>query len=260
MKAVRWGVVIQARLGSTRLPGKVLEDLGGLPMVERIWRQVFAARPGLVPVLSTSLDAKDDRLCDFAASLGWVVSRGPADDIIGRMQDASVKAQVDAIVRVWGDCPFVCPDIIEAMIVRFETEGLEFLTNGTESRTLPIGLDAELYGADLLKRSASEVSDIFLREFPVQFAMKTVDPLKRGVFNPPSDFPLTHLTVDYPEDLAAARAIYKKLSPLNETFTSAELFHILSIEPALIELFAHRPRQADFAEKLTQFKKRTSGN
>ncbi len=240
-------------MGSSRLPGKVLKDLAGKPLLLQILNQLKAVSAEVVPVIACSTDERDDELVRFGQSHGITVSRGPADDIVARLAGAARSVNAPSILRVWGDCPFVCPDVVEAMVSDFESRGLDYLTNGESARrTLPVGLDVELYRAPLLDEMNSGTGDAFYREFPLQYVLSRGSALKWDVYAPRGEYPHAHMTVDYPEDLVAANEIYRRLSPEGRAFRSYELFALLEREPALIERFSQQARQADFKEKQKQ--------
>src|SRR5512134_3241120 len=109
-------VVIQARTGSTRLPGKVLADLGGLPVLEWVVRACRAAQAADGVVVATTTEAADDAVADLAASLGVDVVRGSEGDVLARYVQAVDEHPCDAVVRITSDCPFTDPAVIDAVI------------------------------------------------------------------------------------------------------------------------------------------------
>jgi spore coat polysaccharide biosynthesis protein SpsF (cytidylyltransferase family) len=242
-------IAVQARLGSTRLPGKVLRPLAGRPMLEQILNQVRAVPRSTLAVAAS--DAQQDQaLVEFARERQIISTRGPADDIVGRMARAARAAgSSDALIRVWGDCPFVCADIIERMLERFFAESLDFIHLGTkENRTLPVGLDAEIYRTSWLLDIDQRVADAYLREFPFELVREAGERFRWQRYTPPSPLaPQVNLTVDYPEDLAAAERVYEAIG--HHPFRSDELFDVLTRQPALLQAFSSAPRQAEFNQK-----------
>ncbi|MGZ5280611.1 MAG: cytidylyltransferase domain-containing protein, partial [Pseudobdellovibrionaceae bacterium] len=194
-------LTIQARLGSTRLPGKVLHNLAGKPMFEQIYNQVKHSKLVSDFCLNTSDASSDDALVEFASRLGLKVFQGPVDDIVSRMFGALEVCQSDYLVRIWGDCPFVCPDVIDEMLTVMLDKDLNFAHNSDISkRTYPPGLDVEIYRRDLLTLMNKEVTDPKLREFPVEFVKKNLNRFTMQLFQSSVDLSHTHLTVDYPAD------------------------------------------------------------
>jgi len=241
-------IAVQARLGSMRLPRKVLRPLAGRTLLDQILGQLAPIRDSAVALAAS--DAPDDQvLADFARERGIACARGPADDIVGRMARAARAAgSPPTLVRIWGDCPFVCADVIESMLERFFARGLDFIHLGTkDNRTLPVGLDAEIYRTSWLLDIDQRISDPYLREFPFELAREAGDSFRWEAYKPSS--PLAgdiNLTVDYPEDLAAAERLYQALG---HPFRSDELFGLLTQRPELLRAFSSAPRQAEFKEK-----------
>lgn len=250
---MRITVVIQARIASSRLPGKVLLDLHGKPVLYRISEQVRASvhRPEIV--LTASLDPRDEVLQEFARAQGWACYRGPADDIVDRLRGAAALARADTVVRIWGDCPFVCPDVIDAMLDVFVADGLDFCTNAQPSiRTYPPGLDVEIYRYEWLTRLADSESDRFFREFPMEYVMANPTRVRSRVFRGDEDHSHIHLTVDYPEDLAAANELYKVLYQPGQAFTFARLMETLQAQPHLFRRFSQAARNEEYLKKRQQ--------
>ncbi len=252
--SMRIVAVIQARMGSSRFPGKVLLDLHGKPLLYRISEQVRASvhRPEIV--LTASLDPRDEALQDFARAQGWACYRGAADDIVGRLHGAAAALErAAAIVRIWGDCPFVCPDVIDAMLEVFVADGLDYCTNAQPSnRTYPPGLDVEIYRYDWLARLAGAENDPFLREFPMEYVMANPNRVRSRVFRSQEDHSHIQLTVDYPEDLAAANELYEVLYQPGQAFTFARLLGALRAQPRLLQRFSKAARNEEYLRKRQQ--------
>lgn len=213
--------VLQARMSSSRLPGKVLADVGGVPMIGRQIGRLARSRRIDRLAVATSRDPSDDPLADYAASLGVEVVRGPLEDVLGRFVlalDAHPEAEV--LVRLTADCPLCDWRVIDAVIDRLAETGADYVNNTTPVRTFPHGLDAEAMRASALRAAAAEADDPFEREHvtpfiyrrPERFALST---LTRS----PS---LAHLrwTVDYPEDLDFVRHVYGALYAGDPDFTT----------------------------------------
>src|SRR5688500_8132039 len=134
--------VVQARAGSTRLPGKVLMDVAGRPMLARIMHRVAAASRVDEVVLATSDLDRDDPVAELAASEGFGVFRGSEEDVLGRFAGAARAADADVVVRITGDCPLIAPEVIDEVVTRLVDDGADYASNVLR-RTFPKGLDAE---------------------------------------------------------------------------------------------------------------------
>ncbi len=246
----KFTVMLQARMGSTRLPGKVLSDFNGVPMIEHIYRQVQSIQSvDLDFVLSTSPDEKDDALASWAGTHGIKVVRHNVDDIVGRLFRSHQAAKNQGLIRVWGDCVFICPDVIESMLAEFLDKNYDYVTNAGTNRNLPVGLDAEIYSAPYLEK-LEKLTDVFLREYPFKCATETPG-VRWFAYAHPVSMPVLNLTVDYPEDLAAAKKISTLLKAEHSAILFPQLHRLFQTQPELFNNFSKQERQAEFKQKLT---------
>jgi spore coat polysaccharide biosynthesis protein SpsF len=211
---MRVAAFVQARMGSSRLPGKSLLPLwGDMPLLELVLRRVGAAREVCEVVLATSDESGDDPLAELAASLGVAVHRGPEDDVLARFAGSLEAHPADAVVRVCGDNPFVDPGAIDDLVTRFRaSRPCDYASNHTEASGLPDGIGAEVMSASALRRVASGAASAsdrehvtsFIRERPEEFRILVV---------PPADpaWPFLKLDVDTPEDLERMRSLAGRL-------------------------------------------------
>jgi spore coat polysaccharide biosynthesis protein SpsF len=254
---MKTGLMIQARLASKRLPGKALLPLLDKPMLFRLLEQIKKSKNADEICLSTSDDASDDKLEEFAKENKIKISRGPVDDIIGRLVRAADVMGAGVLVRIWGDCPLVCSDMLDHMVEALQSENLDYLSNCTLERTVPGGLDLEIYRTDLLKRMDKQITDIRLREFPFQIINQNkLENIKWRTYKTEQDLSSIHLTVDYKEDLAAVNDIYKKLYTEGKSFQYHELISLLKKEPELLQAFANNERNIEYNNYLKQLKGR----
>jgi spore coat polysaccharide biosynthesis protein SpsF (cytidylyltransferase family) len=226
-------VVIQARMGSTRLPGKVLERIGDRPLV--LWT-VAAARA--IPnvdrvVVATTTDRADDPLVEVLQAAGVAHSRGPVRDVLTRTWDAVCPFDPDLVVRATADNPFMDPVVVREQIERC-IDGL-FDYVGTSG--WPLGIAAEVARAVALGQAAAEATDPAEREHVMPFLYGHPERFRIGSAAPSSPPPDGRFTVDTAEDLAFARAIAIRLGP-GATSTIGELGAILDAEPELREINA----------------------
>ncbi|MEU4559331.1 glycosyltransferase family protein [Actinoplanes sp. NPDC023936] len=142
--------IIQARMGSTRLPGKVLRRLGGRTVLDRVVR---AARDSGVLedlVVATTFEAADDAVADECARIGVACHRGPVDDVLTRFLGVLETRSADTVLRFTADCPLLDPHLVARAARVFEAAGVDYLTTSI-TRTLPRGLDVEVVRAAVLK-------------------------------------------------------------------------------------------------------------
>jgi spore coat polysaccharide biosynthesis protein SpsF len=156
---LKLAVVVQARLGSSRLPGKSLRNLNGAPMVWHVLRRV--GELGFDVVLATSVNANDDALADVAAEWGVPVHRGSEWDVLGRFAGAARQVGADVVARVTADCPLWAPDVGMAVVERYMVQlGHDVIvTNDTGISGWPDGLDTEVFSAALLHAADARATD-----------------------------------------------------------------------------------------------------
>jgi spore coat polysaccharide biosynthesis protein SpsF len=201
--------IIQARMGSTRLPGKVLADLGGAPMLDRVVARVMACPEIGQVVIATSDLPADDALAARARALGVLAYRGSPHDVLDRYAGAAALAGADVIVRVTSDCPLLDPGVI-GDIVRALDGATDYASN-THTRSFPRGLDVEALHRDTLVRIARLATSPAAREHVTAFVMERPELfVTRQVVAGRDDSDL-RITVDTPEDLAVVREIWAAL-------------------------------------------------
>ncbi len=216
--------ILQARMSSTRLPGKVLEPVLGVPMIGRqLERLARSARLDRV-VVATSEDASDDPLAAYLERAGHAVFRGSLADVLGRFAGAMATVpEADTIVRLTADCPLADWTVIDATIDRHHESGADYTSNTPAVRTYPHGLDNEVMRREVLERAWREGVDPYEREHVTPFIYRRPEEFRiASLSREPS---LAHLrwTVDYPEDLDFVRDVYGRLYPQNPAFTSDDV-------------------------------------
>lgn len=245
--AVKIGAVIQARMGSTRLPGKVLRDLGGKPMLLFIADRIGASRHDLKVAVSTSLDERDDAIEAFCQTQGINCFRGPVDDIISRLHAAASGLDCTHLVRLWGDCPFVCHDVVDQALDRMFENGQEFVsTDRVGTRNLPYGLDFEIYSRGLIESLHREVVEPKMREFPVEFVLSQTEPAHIGLAHGVADGTRWFLAVDYPEDMVAAQKLAAALTAMAQPARYESLLAVAQSRPDLLGGFSHQARNIEY--------------
>jgi spore coat polysaccharide biosynthesis protein SpsF len=225
--------IVQARLGSSRLPGKVLADLGGHTMLARVVRRVRRATLDSV-VVATTTHPHDDPIDEECRRLGVAVFRGDEDDVLDRYHRAAQAYTARVVVRVTADCPFIDPALIDRVADALDFEEADYASN-VQKRTYPRGLDAEAATADALARAWREAKAPhqrahvmpFLYENPALFRLASVE----------NDSVLGHIrwTVDTAEDFALARALYERVGN-DDGVSWRQVLAVFEEDPALAAL------------------------
>ncbi len=233
--------ILQARMSSTRLPGKVLRPLAGGPMILRQIERTRRSRLIDRLVVATSDDKTDDVLTDVLEGKGVEVFRGPLDDVLARYLGAlEAKGPADHVVRMTADCPFIDWQVIDAVIQAHVEAGVDYTANTWERRTFPRGLDVDVVTSAVLRQAAAEATDPYDREHVLPFIYRRPDRYSLQGFSQERDEGELRWTVDLPEDLAFASAVYDALYPDNPAFTSEDVRGFLAGRPDLAEAGGQR--------------------
>ena len=225
--------VIQARMSSTRLPGKVLKDILGQPMVVRQLERISRSKLIDKIVVATSVEASDDSLANAVENAGFEVFRGSLDDVLSRFQKLRTDLNPAHIVRLTADCPLTDPQVIDGIIEQHLATGADYTSN-VINRTFPRGIDAEIFTVEALDRLSK-----------LDLSTEEHEHVTLGFYKRPNDFTLTnfsqsddksHLrwTVDNPEDFDFASWVYTELYPENHEFLSADIVALLNSNPERI--------------------------
>jgi len=236
-------------MGSTRLPGKVLEPLAGEPALARILTRV-AQTPGLdgVAVLTSDRPA-DEPLRRLAAERGVSCVAGSEDDVLDRFHRGALELGAELIVRVTADCPLIDPDVLGELLVLRGAEEADHAAVATGAisadrglRRYPDGLDGEVFSAAALRAAWEESRDRYEREHVTPFLWRRPERFKLAILQAPYDLGDERWTVDYPEDLDFVRAVYERLVD-EPAFGWRDVCDLLAREPAIRDLNA-RAREA----------------
>jgi spore coat polysaccharide biosynthesis protein SpsF len=238
--------IVQARMGSTRLPGKVLADLAGAPMLQRQLERLARCERLDEVVLATTAAPADDPVAALAARLGLRAHRGPGADVLARYAGAAREARAELVVRLTADCPLVDPKATDAVVAALETRrsACDYASNVLE-RHLPRGLDTEALWRDVLERvdrlarspAAREHVTAFIHaERPDLFALHAV----RG----PEDAADLRWTVDTPADLAMVRRLFAELGLAEAPRPAAEVIAWVRAHPEVASMNGHVEQKA----------------
>jgi spore coat polysaccharide biosynthesis protein SpsF len=227
--------IIQARMGSTRLPGKTLLDLGGAPVMDRVVARVRAVPTVDEIVVATTVNPEDDVLAAHLAETRVSVFRGPSDDVLARFVSAAEPFDPAWIVRITADCPLIDPAVIDRVVRAAQDEPRVDYCSNVLKRSYPIGQDCEVIWMHTLCAAEREAHDPaerehvtpFLYRNPKRFALRNVE--APAALNAPE----LRLTVDESGDLALVRAIVDRLGADADL---GEILELLAGEPALLAL------------------------
>jgi spore coat polysaccharide biosynthesis protein SpsF len=232
---------IEARMGASRLPGKVLMEIGGIPAIEFMAARVQAARSLDAVVVATTVSPADDAIAIWASEFGIACYRGSEDDVLGRVVAAQRAQASDIVVELCGDCPLIAPELIDRAVNVFRGGDCDVATSAVQL-SYPQGTEVQVFPFALLAEVAETVDDpavrehvsLYFYEHPERYRIRHLDA-------PPSlRHPEYRLQVDYREDLEFVREIVARLVPrFGQTFNLEAIVDLLRAEPALSEINRH---------------------
>ena len=222
--------ILQARMSSRRLPGKVLREINGKPMIYWQIQRILKAKRVDRLVVATSVDPSDDPLVKFLEENSFNVYRGSLDNVLSRFIEVAQRYPHDALIRLTGDCPLVMPELIDKMVDQFYVEKVDYLSN-TLVPTFPDGLDIEIVGRGVLEKLSS-----------LNLGSKELEHVTYGVYNRPEYFKTINFldesnrsrerwTVDYQEDLDFVRVVFKEFTGRENVFSYQEVLNFLKESP-----------------------------
>jgi len=232
--------IIQARMASSRLPGKVLENICGYPML--YWVVTRAAEAKLIDeiIVATTLDNSDDSISKWCLDHKINCFRGDGFDVLDRYYQTAKNYQADVVVRLTADCPLIDPDLIDEVVSAFFEKAVDFAANRLPppyTRTYPIGLDIEVASFSALEKAWHQASLPFEREHVMPYLYSVKDRFLTIILDAEKDYSDRRWTVDTPEDLEFIRALFNKLN-CRLGFTWHEVLSILEENPELEDINA----------------------
>jgi spore coat polysaccharide biosynthesis protein SpsF len=237
---MRTVAIIQARMSSSRLPGKVLLDIAGQPMIVRVVERARRAKSVDDVIIATTTDPSDDPIEALCRERGYLVYRGSMFDVLDRFYGAARQAAAEVIVRITADCPVIDPGVIDQTVEAFHTSMADFACNRLPPpwhRTWPIGLDTEVCSFSGLERAWKEAVLPYEREHVMPFFYDTEDRFKVVVLEHDPDYGELRWTVDTAEDLKLLRQIFARFSG-SDAFTWEDVLRLVENEPELTEINA----------------------
>lgn len=247
--------IIQGRMSSSRLPGKILADIAGQPMLQRVFIRTSRARTLSETVFATTTDASDDPVAEYCDLSGIPFTRGSLYDVLDRYYQAAKETKADVVVRITADCPVIDPALIDDVVRTLLEDEYDFACNRLPppwTRTYPIGLDVEACTFKALTKAWKEAKEPQHREHAMPYfyegvTLKTENrTLQTGtsprgfniaLLHNPTDFGDYRWTVDTPEDLEFMRQVYARFDGRDD-FTWKEVLDLVHDEPDLMKINA----------------------
>lgn len=241
--------LIQARMSSSRLPGKVLEDICGQPMLWRVVDRAKQTRQVDLVAVITSTHAADDSVERLCKENNIPYFRGSLDDVLDRYYQAAIHFQVDNVVRLTADCPLLDPKIIDKVVKTFHQGGFDYVSNSLEC-TYPDGLDTEIFRFAALERAWKEARLTSEREHVTPYIFKHPELFRLGLVKHEKDLSALRWTVDTPRDLEFVRTIYNFFKDVE--FGMDDILKLLKAHPEITKINSGQQRNEGFQKSLQE--------
>ncbi len=226
--------IVQARVGSTRLPGKVLMEIEAKPMLWHVINRLRYCKLLNEIVIATSINKNDDLIEKFCNDNNVICFRGSENDVLSRYYEAAKRQKANTIVRITSDCPLIDPRIVDLVVDNHKKFSADYSSN-IFKRTYPRGLDTEVFNFDTLEKIHKRADKAYQREHVTAFIHEYPELFKLYTVENDQDLSCLRLTVDEEEDLKLIREIYKKLNS-KSVFFMEDIIKILNDEPSLARI------------------------
>lgn len=224
--------IVQARMGSTRLPNKVMKKICGVPMIEHLLNRLSCAKELDQIIIATSIDERNKTLINYVNKLGYVCEQGSENDVMSRYIEAAKKHEADVVVRITGDCPLVDPSLVDKLILEFKSLSVDYYSN-ISPPTYPDGLDVEIFTFSALELASKETINLFDREHVTPYLRRNAKFTQASSRNE-DDLSNLRWTVDELSDFQVIDAVFGAFSPRTD-FTWKEVYTLYKNRPELFQ-------------------------
>ena len=228
--------IIQARMGSTRLPGKVLKNIGARTMLARVVRRIRRASHIDEVVVATTTEPADAHIVAECETLRVSSYRGSEEDVLDRYYETARAYEADVVVRITSDCPFIDPGLADQIIEAFHKYGADY-TSISLMRSYPRGLGAEVTTREALERAWEEAEEAYQRVHVTPYLYEHPERFDLHSVTHDEDLSYHRWTVDTADDLTFARAVYERFD--GDGFSWQEVLRVLEKEPELMDINNH---------------------
>jgi glutamate-1-semialdehyde 2,1-aminomutase len=243
--------ILQARVSSSRLPGKVLKLIMGRPMLALQIERVLQAKKIDQLIIATSTDPSDDELDTLCRKINVPCYRGSLNDVLDRFYQAAQTYKPVSIVRITGDCPLIDPEVIDDVIAFYLNGDYDYASNAVEP-TFPDGLDIEIFRFSVLEGAWKEARLPSQREHVTPFIQQHPDRYRIGHYKNTEDLSHLRWTVDEPEDFELVTRIYEALYPVNPEFRMIDVLALLQQRPDLAAINQKYERNEGLKKSLNE--------
>ena len=243
-------VIVQARMGSTRFPAKVMQDLGGEPALKRCLDRVNLMKRMDVIVCAIPDTPENDPVADAARAWGFEVSRGSEKDVLSRYAKAARLVDATTVMRITSDCPMIDPTICDEVARLYARPGVDYACNTMPAR-FPHGLDCEMFSAERLYAADEDADTAYDREHVTPWLRASKDVRKASLQGPGEPFSHMRWTLDHENDLQFMRALYAVMGDHAPMASSAEYARACLMHPEIMSINSqhHDPGRLAFSEQ-----------
>ncbi|WP_042239021.1 glycosyltransferase family protein [Neochlamydia sp. S13] len=240
MKNPKINIIIQARMGSTRLPGKVLQPIMQRPLLGYLIERVRRIQTMHTLIIATTTHSQDDVIASFCEKEKVNIYRGHEHNVLDRYYKTCCEYPADIIVRLTGDCPLIDPAIVDQALnlLLKKSASLDYVSN-TQLRTFPRGMDVEAFNFSTLESAHHKATSKFDLEHVTPFIYKHPDLFHLANFVHMRSAANYRLTVDTPEDFLLVSKIFETIYPTNRNFTLADILNVFKTHPQWKKINAH---------------------
>lgn len=232
--------IVQMRMGSTRLPGKSMQDVLGKPLIGYILERLQRVKHSQTLVLATTTHPRDDVLEKYCHDYSFACFRGSEDDVLDRYYQCALKYKADAIVRICGDCPLIDPQVVDQVIQNYLDllPAIDYVSN-TMERTYPRGMDTEIFSTKSFEKVVKEANTLSQREHVTSYYYLHPESFKLKNVSAANNCSEYRLTVDVDADFQLIRRIIEELYPKNPNFDLNDVIEVLHHHPEWKQINAH---------------------
>ena len=202
--------IIQARMGSSRLPGKVMMLLAGRPALWHVHDRVSRCELIDAIVIATTEEPADQRIVDYCSREGWTVTRGSEQNVLERYHQAAAAHAADIVIRVTSDCPLIDPGTLTRLIKEFDPETMDYMSSNYPTRSFPVGCDCEIMTFAALSKAEREATAAYDREHVTPYFYTNPDRFRLSGLANSTNQSDVRLTLDTREDYTLLSAIYER--------------------------------------------------
>lgn len=241
--------IVQARLGSSRLPGKVIADLNGIPLLGHVLQRAKRISGVHQVVLATTSNIIDKQLLEIGERFEVYGFAGSENDVLDRVYQAAVQYRADVIIRMTADCPLIDPGVSSLVLDRFLLGDVDYVSN-TNPPTYPDGLDTEVFSFQALAKTWREASLQSEREHVTPYIWKNPDQFRLANITGSHDYSHLRWVVDEPADLEAVRYIYSQLGKSTSAFSWLEVLKLYDADSELLSINKNIARNEGYVQSL----------